>query len=1000
MFNKNCKFPSVLIIFVFVLAMGGFGVTPSQVHADAVEGTISGTVYEADGVTPIVNVFVAVNGNDYGANTCTDASGQFAFSNLPLDVQLQVQAAPPWANCGEWSNHVQEFWQETGSSNNANLVTLTSQDPDRIDINFTLDAGGVISGTVYASDGVTPLQHIAVSFHNEDNSYGNSVCTNADGEYAFHGAPFDIPLRVQTNAYWDPWCNAGVNVASEYWQETPDSASATLLTLTALSPTQAGIDFTLDPAGSVSGTVYESDGVTPIPNVVVSLTGNNYGAGDCTDNSGHYTIHNVPFGLAVYAKAAPNGSNWCGGSNDYLTEYWQETPNSSNATLFSVTAQAPAQMDIDFTLDVGVNFYKTLHVVPGNPEVHGHDWPPGANVTLTIDADANSGNGVLYTETKNADDEPLWCGYPCFDLNGIIILEVGQYITLTDGATSKTVHISPLTVTNLDFSADTVSGIADPGSRVAVNIWSQNGIARYVTTAVDGTWIADFSVVGDEDFEQQLADIQPGDNGRAIQLNPDDSDDGTLEYWYVPSPHLDVWYMDENINAYDWPFGTHLTLEIENPTTVLSPDYSSETDVTGYTSWDPKTTLGSFNLNGLFEITPGMIVTVSGASLTKDLEVANLSVTSIDLANDTVSGSTDPNQNMWMWFETSCCRNFQANGSGVWTVDYSVLGTGGEPVADIGLDSAGTINAYDNDGDNTSLNWNATPPTVDSITRASASLTTAASVNYTVTFSEDVQNVDVSDFTLTKSIGISGGSVSAVSGSGSTYTVTVNTGSGSGTLRLDVPVSATIQDLFNNSLGGLPFTSGESYTKVVSATYKSAAANDGWILESSETSNSGGMMNSAATTITLGDDATDKQYRAILHFDTSALPDTAVVTNMTLKIKQQGAVTGVSPFTFGSLYVDMRNPAFGGSALELTDFNFAAKKVKPAVLNPNPVSGWFSARFNTGGKLYVNRTGTTQLRLYFSVDDNNNNIADFIRFYSGNASAGDRPKLLITYYVP
>ena len=96
----------------------------------------------------------------------------------------------------------------------------------------------------------------------------------------------------------------------------------------------------------------------------------------------------------------------------------------------------------------------------------------------------------------------------------------------------------------------------------------------------------------------------------------------------------------------------------------------------------------------------------------------------------------------------------------------------------------------------------------------------------------------------------------------------------------------------------------------------------------------------------------------------------------------------------------MRNPAFGASALELTDFNFAAKKVKPAVFNPTPVSGWFSARFNNGGNLYINRTGTSQLRLYFSVDDNNNNIADFIRFFSGNAAAGDRPKLLITYYVP
>jgi hypothetical protein len=191
-----------------------------------------------------------------------------------------------------------------------------------------------------------------------------------------------------------------------------------------------------------------------------------------------------------------------------------------------------------------------------------------------------------------------------------------------------------------------------------------------------------------------------------------------------------------------------------------------------------------------------------------------------------------------------------------------------------------------------------------------------------------------------------------------------------------------------------------SYEAPVSLTVKSNASNDGWILESSETSNTGGSLNSSAANLILGDDAADRQYRGILHFDTSALPDTAVVTNMTLKIKQQGNVVGVSPFSFGSLYVDMRNPAFGNSILELVDFSFAAKKVKPAVFNPNPVSGWFSARFNTGGKLYVNRTGVTQLRLYFSVDDNNNNIADYIRFYSGNASAGDRPKLLITYYLP
>jgi hypothetical protein len=85
----------------------------------------------------------------------------------------------------------------------------------------------------------------------------------------------------------------------------------------------------------------------------------------------------------------------------------------------------------------------------------------------------------------------------------------------------------------VDFENDVLRGIADPGSRVAVNIWSQDGLARYITTGEDGNWVADFSVFGDEDFEQFTTNITYGDNGRAIQLNSDGTDDGTLEYWYV-----------------------------------------------------------------------------------------------------------------------------------------------------------------------------------------------------------------------------------------------------------------------------------------------------------------------------------------------------------------------------------------------------------------------------------------------------------------------------------
>jgi hypothetical protein len=102
-------------------------------------------------------------------------------------------------------------------------------------------------------------------------------------------------------------------------------------------------------------------------------------------------------------------------------------------------------------------------------------------------------------------------------------------------------------------------------------------------------------------------------------------------------------------------------------------------------------------------------------------------------------------------------------------------------------------------------------PTVLSITRISSSPTSAASVNFTVTFSESVTGVDASDFSLT-TIGVSGASVTGASGSGSVYTVTVSTGSGNDTIRLDVPATATITDLVGNPLASLPYTSGETYT--------------------------------------------------------------------------------------------------------------------------------------------------------------------------------------------
>ena len=184
--------------------------------------------------------------------------------------------------------------------------------------------------------------------------------------------------------------------------------------------------------------------------------------------------------------------------------------------------------------------------------------------------------------------------------------------------------------------------------------------------------------------------------------------------------------------------------------------------------------------------------------------------------------------------------------------------------------------------------------------------------------------------------------------------------------------------------------------------YRSIGYHDGWVLESSENSNMGGSMNSTSTTFNIGDEAADKQYRAILSFNTGALPDTAVITKATLKIKKQGLV-GSDPFTaLGGLRVDMRKPFFGSTVgLVVGDFQATAGKSTVATFGVTPVSNWYSAMLNATGRAYINLTGTTQFRLRFAMDDNNDNGADYLKFYSGNySSVSLHPLLVIQYYVP
>lgn len=193
----------------------------------------------------------------------------------------------------------------------------------------------------------------------------------------------------------------------------------------------------------------------------------------------------------------------------------------------------------------------------------------------------------------------------------------------------------------------------------------------------------------------------------------------------------------------------------------------------------------------------------------------------------------------------------------------------------------------------------------------------------------------------------------------------------------------------------------KNVTIVTAPVYTSVGAQDGWVLESGENSNVGGSLNNAAVTFNLGDDAARRQYRAILHFDTSGLPDNAVVSKATLKIMKQAQV-GANPFSvLSALRADIRKTFFGPAAgLEAADFQATPSNSSAATFGATPAGSWYSAVLSSTARTFVNRTGPTQFRLRFSTDDNNNSSADYASFYSGNAATANRPQLIVQYYLP
>jgi hypothetical protein len=185
-------------------------------------------------------------------------------------------------------------------------------------------------------------------------------------------------------------------------------------------------------------------------------------------------------------------------------------------------------------------------------------------------------------------------------------------------------------------------------------------------------------------------------------------------------------------------------------------------------------------------------------------------------------------------------------------------------------------------------------------------------------------------------------------------------------------------------------------------TFVSIGREDGWVREWHEYADIGLSYNyykSDSMAIRIGDHRWDRQYKSILSFDTSSLPDNVEIVSARLELTR-GGTSGTNPFSsLGPATIDIKKGFFGyRSRLESQDYQASADANQIAQFSEQGGSMTTYQADLTNGLPYINTLGRTQLRLSFTKGDNDNWQEDLAGFYSGDTgNSALRPRLIISY---
>jgi hypothetical protein len=247
------------------------------------EGRLSGWVIDDQTSDPIPGAAVHMlpvgtgTAPTWGMVVEADVTGAFTVGKLPPSDFLVSARAEGY---GDEIYHHQLGWSR------ADLVSVP-YGGHVTDLMVRMRRGGLIRGHLY-DEAMEPLPGYWATVQLPDGDLAGAMPAGSrlDGSFSIRMPPGTYIVMAELPGY-----------VLEYYDSAYRAEDATHIEVTEGGEV-SGIDFTLQLAGSISGAVYRSDGVTPVPDAQVYAfpLDADVGDGAITDPGGRYRIAGLPSG--------------------------------------------------------------------------------------------------------------------------------------------------------------------------------------------------------------------------------------------------------------------------------------------------------------------------------------------------------------------------------------------------------------------------------------------------------------------------------------------------------------------------------------------------------------------------------------------------------------------------------------------------------------------------------------------------------------------------------